>query len=592
MLADDDLTPATRRVGPPPKEPEGVRWRALVEHAGDLLAILDADGTNRYASPSHQRVLGIAPEALEGRNCFDLVHPDDAPTLRALFAEAMRTPGPTAPAHVRFLRVAGGVCTLAVTLTDMRAEPAVAGIVANSRDRTAELETEARLHQAQKMEAVGQLAGAVAHDFNNLLTVVIASVDLALFELDADASGASGASAPPAGSTAAELRASLRDLLADIRLAGDRAARLTRQLLAFSRRQVLQPQRLWLGEMVQTAVPMIRRLTGESVTVDVHLAEGAAPLVMDSTQLTQVLLNLASNARDAMRESAERRLTIVATEAVVEHGDSAGVARMPPDCPERLGPVDWPGLWRAWRPGLSPGRYGVLVVADTGHGMSEEARAHAFEPFYTTKRDDEGTGLGLATCYGIVRQSRGQIYVDTEPGVGTAFVIYLPVPGAEELARATTVSASPRQRLGPALAGSPARGARRGAVVLLAEDDPEIRRAARRILAAHGDELLEAADGQEALELWEVRRGGERPVDVVLSDLFMPRLGGLALVERVRAGAPGLPVVLMSGYIEGEADPPSGLPDGAQFVEKPFSAASLLAAVERALELAPDPRDG
>ena len=652
------------------------RWRALVEHSDELIAILDADGTNRYASPAHERVLGLAPAALVGTSCFRHVHPDDVEGLRAHFARAIAAAGPTAPALIRFHHRDGEVRTLAVTFTDLRADPAIGGLVANSRDRTAELLAEAQLRQAQKMEAIGQLAAGIAHDFNNLLTAISGNVELALHELalhelalhelarHARTAHPGQAAAHPtpdarlAGNAAATTTrpAFLREVLEDAQEAARRAARVTRQLLTFGRKQVLQPQAVTLAAVVRSGLPLVRRVVGAPIELVAHLTDGGSTLVLDPTQITQVLLNLVANARDAMRQGGERdrpsRLTLITTEVEVIYPGTPGAVLPGPSgrvdhvaaavisgqllprhggaaagglsesglsesgmsesglvsAEERRGNVTpravcAPGLAPELaselvrgpvpdRPGLAPGRYSVLAVVDTGVGFDAQTQSRLFEPFFTTKAPGEGTGLGLATSYGIVRQSRGRLYADSVPGVGTAFLVYLPVPDLAETPHLVVAPA-----IEPPSGGTPAAGAAAAGMpvppmaeerpdaptltLLVAEDDAMVRRVVRRVVLARGWELLEAADGDEALALWEMRRRVGRPIHALLTDVVMPRLSGGALARRLLHDRPDLPVLLMTGYAE--VVPGAGLPPSVPWIEKPFGSGDLLTALDQLL---------
>jgi PAS domain S-box-containing protein len=380
-------------------------------------------------------------------------------------------------------------------------------------DITALRHNEEQLRQSQKMEAMGRLAGGIAHDFNNLLTAIKGNAAMVLDSL------------PPGSPDALCLQ--------ELDAAATRAAGLTRQLLAFSRRQVLQTQVLDLNAIIADARSLLGRLIREDIEVIVTPDASTPHVRGDRSQIDQVLLNLAVNARDAM-----------------PHGGVLSLRTMN----VLLEPA------RAAITGLPPGRYVLLSVSDNGSGMEAETRARIFEPFFTTKERGKGTGLGLAIVYGIVHQSGGAIEVDTTPGSGATFNVYLPV--CESCASEVQQPPADRRR--------PANGKR----VLVVEDEEAVRRYAARVLASEGYTVVEAGDGIEALDRWR----SEGSVDVVLTDVVMPRMGGRLLVERLRALRADLPVVFMSGY----AEDPIGVPS-AFFLEKPFGADAMATVVAKAL---------
>jgi len=390
------------------------------------------------------------------------------------------------------------------------------------QDITEHKRLEAQLRQAQKMEAVGQLAGGIAHDFNNLLTAIRGYAELAGRGLDDDD----------------RRRGDLEAVVAN----ADRAAALTRQLLAFSRRQVLQPEVLEPAAIVEGIVPMLRRLLGEHVELTTHAASGPGRVKVDPSQLEQVLVNLAINARDAMPDGG--KLTIET--ANVELGQD----------------------YVATHPEVSAGPHVLLAVSDTGHGMDAETQAHIFEPFFTTKEVGKGTGMGLATVYGIVKQSGGSIHLYSEPGRGTTFKIYLPRVVDEPTA---AVAATRAAR--PAFAGTE--------TILLVEDNAAVRGFARRALAEHGYTVLEAAGGAEALAIGAAHPG---PVGLLVTDVVMPGLQGHQLAEQLAAARPELRVLYVSGFTENSVIH-HGVPDhGVAFLPKPFSAEELCTAVRRVLD--------
>ncbi len=379
-----------------------------------------------------------------------------------------------------------------------------------------------QLFQSQKMEAVGRLAGGVAHDFNNLLTVIGNYTALVLEDL-------------PEGDP------HHADLL-EVHRASERASGLTRQLLAFSRRQVMQPRPLDLAGVARDMGGMLRRLIGEHITLEVRPRAGIGLALADPVQAEQVLLNLVVNARDAIRGTG--RITIETANAELDHE----FARL--------------------HPGARPGSYIMLAVADTGSGMDRDTQRRIFEPFFTTKPAGQGTGLGLSTVYGIVKQSGGYLAVYSEPGHGSVFRVYLPRAGAEQ----------PTPLL-PGLLPTPETGAL--ATILVVEDEPAVRELVRRVLERQGYRVHVACDGAEAFE--RATRLGE-PLDLLLTDVVMPALTGRELVARLRLTLPDLPVVYMSGYTDDVVAARDALGAHMRFLPKPFSSRDLLKTVREALE--------
>jgi PAS domain S-box-containing protein len=379
------------------------------------------------------------------------------------------------------------------------------------------------LRQMQKLEAVGQLAGGIAHDFNNLLTGILSYCDLILQELRHD---------DP-----------IRGDVDQIRQAGQRAAALTRQLLAFSRRQVLQPRVLSLNDVVDELASMLRRLIGASVTLETELEPAPWHVRADPGQLEQVVVNLVVNARDAILAAGtdSGRVTIATANVRLD----AAAAR--------------PGT-------LRPGAYVVLSVGDTGTGMDEATQARIFEPFFTTKEQGKGTGLGLSTVFGIVQQSGGEVAVESAPGQGAVFRVYLP-------RHAGPLGAVPK----------PDRRALPGGTetVLLVEDEAAVRSSASRLLERYGYTVLEARHGADALRIFEAN---EARIDLVLTDIVMPEMGGRELVERLRTHRPGLMVLFMSGYTEQAIAADGVMPPNTGFLDKPFTVDGLMRRIREVLD--------
>ena len=374
--------------------------------------------------------------------------------------------------------------------------------------------------QTQKMDAIGRLAGGVAHDFNNLLTGILSYSDLILQELR---------SSDP-----------LRADVEQIRDAGQRAAGLTRQLLAFSRRQLLHPRVVSLNTTVTDLEPMLQRLLGAGVTLETDLDPDLGKVLADPAQLEQALVNLVLNAREAMPEGGLLRIT---------------TSNLEPD----------PTAWQLEN-GTQPEAYVCITISDTGVGMDEVTQSRIFEPFFTTKRTASGRGLGLATVYGIVEQSGGQIGVESAPGQGTTFTIYLPRYWGPEAAVGTT-----EQRL-------PQVGTE---TLLLVEDEAAVRASVRRLLEWHGYTVLEARNGEDALRVYDANENG---IDLVLTDLVMPEMGGHELIERLRARDPDLRVLFMSGYTERAFTSNGSMPPGTGFVEKPFTVETLMRRLREVLD--------
>ena len=377
---------------------------------------------------------------------------------------------------------------------------------------------EEQLRQAQKMDALGRLAGGVAHDFNNLLTVIKGNSDLALERIKpTDA---------------------VRGNCEQIRRVADRAAMLTRQLLAFSRRQMLQPKVLDLNELIAEMGRLLQRLLREDIEYKVQLSEPLARVQADPGQIEQVLLNLIVNAADAMPKGGT--LTIATEDVCVDP------------------------LYAQARPPLVPGDYVMLAVSDTGHGMDAGTRARIFEPFFTTKEPGKGTGLGLATVYGVVKQSSGYIFVESTPGAGARFEIYLPqVP--EKAQEAPT-----EERV------AKVRGGRE--TVLLVEDEGDVRALICEFLKAAGYQVLTAADGEQGLDIGQKFRD---EIDILVTDVVMPRMRGPELAKRLRGMQPDLKVMYMSGYTEEFG---ASVLEGASFLQKPFSRDALLRQIHDALK--------
>jgi signal transduction histidine kinase len=380
--------------------------------------------------------------------------------------------------------------------------------------------TEHQLRQAQKMEAIGRLAGGIAHDFNNLLTAILGYSELLLQQMPSDAAG--------------------RADLDEIKKAGDRAAALTRQLLAFSRQQVLEPRVADFNDIVANVEKLLHRVIGADVELVTELNSAIGYVRVDPGQMEQVLMNLAVNARDAMPHGG--RLCIRTSQRVFTQ-------------PYQVHTV-----------AMEPGRYLLVTVSDTGTGMTPEVVKQIFEPFFTTKGAGQGTGLGLSTVYGIVKQSGGYIWVDSEPGRGTVFEIYLPC--VDEPLEAVTLGASPLQR------------AEGFETVLLVDDDVGIRDLLCRALKDGGYHVLTAPDGLEARAVAEAHAGS---IDILITDLVMPRMGGADLAAQLSAARRDLAVLYISGYTDRREWKLEALQVGRAYLQKPFIPSVLMRKVRELL---------
>jgi two-component system cell cycle sensor histidine kinase/response regulator CckA len=502
------------------------KYSALMHSAHDGIFVLDSAGRITESNARATELLGRDAADLHGRTLDELATAESRGALRERLETLTRT-GRVAVSNVEFDhpvsgRIYGDVSASRTETKDGDLTLAILHDVterwqAEERLRRSELE----LRQAQKMEAIGQLAGGIAHDFNNLLTVMRSYSELALAALE------------PASP--------MHEDIEEIRRAAESAAGLTAQLLAFSRKQVMQPRPIRLHDVAAGVERMLRRLIGENIELVLTRTKDDGLVFADAGQIEQVLVNLVVNARDAMPQGG--RLTIATSVVHVSPADTRQT-------------LD-----------LGPGVYEVLSVADTGKGMDAETLEHIFEPFFTTKPQGQGTGLGLSTVYGIVKQSGGEIAVSSEPGKGTTCTIFLP----------RLVSDVGLKRSAPE-APNPRRGSE---TILLVEDEESVRRIARRVLTGSGYTVIEATNGEEAVA---VCQSAGRPIDLVLTDVVMPGISAQEMVERLSAICRNVKVVFMSGYTDddvmrrGLADPRTA------FLQKPFTPASLAAKVREVLE--------
>ena len=485
------------------------RYRQLVEDIPDAIFTLSLAGTVTSSNPAGEALVGWSREEWVGRAFAPLVHEADRARAADLFRRVIAGERPPA-SELRIIKASGEVVDVELKVMPRLSGGTVVGVLGVGRDITERKRLEEQLRQSQKMDAIGQLSGGVAHDFNNLLTVIQCNAML----IGSDDEGEN------------------KQRAADIMHASERAAILTRQLLLVSRKQVMQPTTLDLNDVVRNLSRMLERVLGEHIEVRARYADDLPLLRADAGMMEQVLLNLVVNARDAMPRGG--RLTI-ATEARIIDG----------------------------RPCVG------LSVQDTGSGIAPETLPRVFEPFFTTKEVGKGTGLGLATVYGIVNQHGGWIDVDTAVGRGTTFVVWLPVTDGD--------SAVTRPR-----AATVARAYTGTETILVVEDEPTLRSLIVRMLERQGYRVLHAASGVAALEVWRVHRNA---IDLLLTDLLMPDgMTGRELAERLRHDRPELKVIYSSGYSEEVTGPGEPLVEGVNFLQKPYEPNTLAKTVRELLD--------
>jgi len=495
------------------------RFRSVIEYAHDLITIVGPDGMIRFQSPSSRTTLGYAPEQLVGRNAFELIHPEDQTAVRAALEKTfLNQPDP--PLTEFRIRHADGSWRTFESIGKRLADEDPA-VVINSRDITERRRLEGQLRQSQKMEAIGQLAGGVAHDFNNLLTVIQGNASLLLLP---DLT-------PPERAECAQ----------EIARTAERAADLTRQLLLFSRKQVMQSTSLDLGEVVAHMTKLLQRILGEDIALHAEYAPGIPAISADAGMIEQVLLNLAVNSRDAMPQGGHLRITTAAETFEADNPQRPAAA--------------------------APGRYVCLTVSDTGAGIPPDVLPRIFEPFFTTKEIGKGTGLGLATVYGIVEQHRGWITVTSELGKGTTFRIHLPAAAATA---------------GQAAATAPRKPPGGSETILVAEDEPAVRLLVGNLLQRCGYKVLTAESGRAALKVWEEHHAD---IDLLLTDMVMPDgLTGRELAQKLKAQRPDLKVIFTSGYSAETVGKGSSLVGGLNFLQKPYRPNELAQSVRNCLD--------
>ena len=501
-------------------------FRLITENADDLITVVDRDGKRLYDSPGYAK-LGYSSKENPKAPFPEQVHPDDHAALIAARKETFET-GVGPRVEYRFRQSDGEWRTLESIRSPVRNHRGeIEKIVIVSRDISERKQAEVllrqrdeQLRQAQKMEAIGRLSGGIAHDFNNLLGVIIGyseSIEQRLEPGDP-----------------------VRKSAEEIRKAGERAASLTHQLLAFSRKRVMQSQILDLNALVNDMGKMLKRLIGMHIELTTNLGGQLERVKAEQSQIEQVIVNLVVNARDAMPDGGK---LVIETSNV--HVDESFASSFP---------------------FLQPGPYVLLAVRDTGIGMDPETRRHIFEPFFTTKGPGKGTGLGLATVYGVVKQSGGGVIVDSEPGKGSTFKIFL--PQTKEIP-VTSVREETSTKI-----------SKGSGTILLVEDEEALLKLNAERLTSCGYNVLTARDGIHALE---VASSFKEPIHLLLTDIMMPRMGGLTLARSILQLRQGIRIVFMTGHAERDASYREALRSGAESIPKPFSHQQLLRVVEQAL---------
>ena len=499
-------------------------FQLISENVVDMIAVVDSNGKRVYNSPSYHRILGYALDELEATSSFEQVHPDDRQIVVDAAADARRT-GVGRRIEYRMRHKDGSWVFLESTASPVvNAKGEVENLVIVNRDISERRRLEEQLRQSQKMDAIGRLSGGVAHDFNNLLGVIIGYAEILQERIpETD---------------------SMRAPVDQIIKAGSRASSLTKQLLAFSRQQVLEPKVLVLNAVVSDTEKMLRRLIGEDIELLTSLDPALGKIRADQGQIEQVIMNLVVNARDAMPEGG--RLVIETANFEIDDKFARRYA--------------YPVL---------PGSYILLTVSDNGIGMDTATQQRIFEPFFTTKEKGKGTGLGLSLVYGVVKQSGGYIDVVSTRGKGTTFNIYLPRVGQNVVETKTIGPDHPEELRGTE-------------TILLAEDEDTLRALTRHLLELYGYRVLEACDGNQALRLSEQTTD---EIHVLLTDVVMPGISGRTLADQLKQKRTDLKVVFMSGYTGQRVGEKEILEPGSLFLQKPFTREGLARKIREALDV-------
>jgi len=497
------------------------RFKRLVQNTSDLIMVLNERGVQMSVSGPLQKILGYAEQELVGTSCFDLIHPDNLDFTVKTFAEIVMQANASRRLEFRCRHKNGTWVATEAVATNLLYDPIVKGIVVNLRDISERNKFQEQLQQAMKMEAVGRLAGGVAHDFNNLLTAITGNIELAKRGLPESCS--------------------LSPYLNEVSKAADSAASLTHQLLAFSRKQIIEPKVINLNALVKNIEQILARILGEDIELLTIPVPDLGSVKVDPGQFEQVLMNLAVNARDAMPHGG--KLIIESSNIVLDE------------------------KYCSVHPQVTPGKFVLLVVSDTGQGMSQEVKKRLFEPFFTTKALGQGTGLGLATILGVIEQAGGSIEVYSEVGKGTTFKIYLPHTGDAPEKPAPDVSS-------PDLpAGSE--------TILVVEDDAGVRKVALMILDELGYRLLHASDGPEAVSLAESHA---EQIHLLMTDVVMPGMNGRELSTRLLKDRPDMKVLFTSGYTEDVIVHHGVIEADLNFISKPYHPRALARKIRSVLD--------
>ncbi len=501
-------------------------FRSIIEMAKDVVLIMDDAKKIKYASPSHTSVSGYSSGYEINESVLDHLHLEDKDSFNKQVAEIKKYPGKTETLKLRHQHQDGSLRYLEGSMTNMLELQSVAGIVINYRDVTESQLLEKQLIQSQKMEAIGQLAGGVAHDFNNLLTVISGYSNLL----------ASNENFPD------EFRGKLEEILK----ASFRAEALTRQLLAFSRKQIVQPLIVDINTIINDSIKMLKRLIGEDIQIELNLGENLPAILSDPHQMEQILINLIVNARDAIHsQSGPRTEKLIRIETKSSYFNERSLSS---------------------QTGGGERTCIEFSVSDTGVGMDKDTITKIFEPFFTTKEESKGTGLGLSTVYGIVKQNNASIEVDSVEGEGATFSILWPV--AETKSKSVTTKVEPEVKGG-------------NECILITEDDDGVRSFIFEALNSMGYKMYQAVNGKEALEI--IKHKKIHP-QLLITDIVMPEMGGKELAQKAEKLLPGIKIIYTSGYSDNQIVSKEFLDEGIHFLKKPYSFYSISSLVREVLD--------